>query len=810
MISKFVEVILPLPLKGTFTYFTNQNIDIGQRVIVQFGVRKLYSAVVKKVHSKQPKEYTAKPILAILDEPPIVNTLQLKLWDWISKYYMCELGDIMNIALPSSLKLASESKILIHPNFDGDISPLDSEEANIINTLVNNKESNIYNLSSFVKNKNILSVINQMIRKELVFIQEDLQNKFYYKKVSVLSFITTKNKLADIKLTKKQLAFIESYFILHNREPQRKWIVSEMLKEIGFSRSILNLLIKKDIFAINQEIVSRLSNDDISLTGDKKLCDFQKNALSELKKGFIKKDVCLLHGVTSSGKTELYIKLIKEQIEKGKQVLFLMPEIALTMQMVTRLKQVFGNKVGLSHSHLNNSERVEVWNCVQYNNHEMNYPIILGARSSLFLPFNNLGLVIVDEEHDTSYKQHHISPRYHARDVAIYLASLHKAKVILGSATPSLESYYNVNQDKFYLVEMSQRYKGISLPKIEIIDIRKAHLKKQMTSQFSNIMIDMIKSSLILGKQIILFQNRRGYSPVMSCCSCSFTPVCKQCDVSLTYHKIHAHLRCHYCGYTEKLPNHCPSCFSEEFQEKGFGTEQVEEKLNELFPNYIITRMDYDTTRKKNSYQHMISDFEQGKIDILIGTQMVTKGLDFDNVALVGILDADSMLSFPDFRAYERAFSLMIQVAGRAGRKSSQGKVLIQTYNPDHKIFQLLKDYNLSNFTTQQISERKLFNYPPFYRLIGITLKHKNKSMLNQCAEQLSLNLKNSFGSRVLGPEFPFIARIRNYYNKHILLKIEREMSFSNAKKIINMILNNLKERKDFRSLRIVIDVDPY
>ena len=517
-----------------------------------------------------------------------------------------------------------------------------------------------------------------------------------------------------------------------------------------------------------------------------------------------------MHGVTSSGKTELYIKLIEEQLKQGKQVLYLLPEIALTTQIIKRLQKHFGNKVGITHSHLNNGERVEVWKAVQEQDSEkVQYPIMLGARSSLFLPFSNLGLIIVDEEHDSSFKQHQPAPRYHARDAAIYLAYLHKAKVLLGSATPCVESYYNAKIGKYALVEMHTRFADIALPKIEIIDIRKAHLKKEMKHQFAPDMLNAIQETLEAGKQVILFQNRRGYSPVMSCGTCSYTPNCNSCDVSLTFHKWNNQLKCHYCGYTEQVPEVCPSCTAKDFSDKGFGTEQIEESLKELLPDYVTKRMDYDTTRGKNAHQQIITDFEQGRIDILVGTQMVTKGLDFDNVALVGILNADSMLHFPDFRAYERAFQLMMQVAGRAGRKGKQGKVLIQTYDEEHEMFSLLKKNDFATFIKQQVEERKLFQYPPYNRLIGITLKHKNQRKLDEAAMQLAIMMRKSFGSRVLGPEYPAIARIRNYYHKNVLLKIEQKGSIAEAKVILSTIIERMQNHSDFKSIRFIIDVDP-
>jgi primosomal protein N' (replication factor Y) len=808
---KYIDVILPLPVKGTFTYsFIDDDLSVGQRVIVQFGVRKLYSGIVAKIHDEKPKDYEAKQLIAVLDEKPIVNAKQLLFWEWIATYYMCNLGDVMNAALPSSFKLASESKVIVHPDFDGDLDALKEDELNLLNALTHQEELSVIEISKLLNIKSVFSFINELIRKEIVQLKEDLHDKYKAKKVKIVSLIADDEKIKAIKLSQKQHELLNAFLLLIEQNPAKKWSVSLLIQASGYSRVILNSLVKKEIFAIEEEGISRLLKSSQELIGDKALADFQQKALAEIRTAFTEKEVCLLHGVTSSGKTELYIKLIEEQLKQGKQVLYLLPEIALTTQIIKRLQKHFGNKVGITHSHLNNSERVEVWRAVQKQaDDKMQYPIMLGARSSLFLPFDNLGLIIVDEEHDSSFKQHQPAPRYHARDAAIYLAHLHKAKVLLGSATPCVESYYNAKKGKYALAEMHTRFADIALPKIETIDIRKAHLKKEMKHQFAPAMLNAIQETLEAGKQVILFQNRRGYSPIMSCGTCAYTPNCNSCDVSLTFHKWNNQLKCHYCGYTEQVPEVCPSCTAKDFSDKGFGTEQIEESLKELLPYYVTKRMDYDTTRGKNAHQQIITDFEQGRIDILVGTQMVTKGLDFDNVALVGILNADSMLHFPDFRAYERAFQLMMQVAGRAGRKGKQGKVLIQTYDEEHEMFSLLKKNDFATFIKQQVEERKLFQYPPYNRLIGITLKHKNQRKLDEAAMQLAIMMRKSFGSRVLGPEYPDIARIRNYYHKNVLLKIEQKGSIAEAKVILNTIIERMQNHSDFKSFRFIIDVDP-
>ena len=811
-VIKYVDVIIPLPLKGIYTYSTQEDeLLIGQRVVVQFGRRKLYSAVVLRIHYNKPEEYEVKPMLAILDDIPVVNLIQLKLWEWMANYYMCNIGDVMNAALPASFKLASESKVIIDKEFDGDIDFLSANERILLDALSQKNELTVHEISQIINTKSILPFINELIRKEVIQIKEDLYDRYKEKQIKVVKFISSEKELRDIKLTQKQDNFITSYLKLVNKIENRTWTLSELLKNIQSSRAVFNALVLKGVFALEQKSISRLQKSKHNLIKAKQLSGFQKKALNEIKDSFQEKDVCLLHGVTSSGKTELYIKLIEEQLNNGKQVLYLLPEIALTTQIIKRLQKIFGNKVGVTHSHLNNSERVEIWRAVkQKKNNKYQYPIMLGARSSLFLPFDNLGLIIVDEEHDSSFKQNQISPRYNARDTAIYLAGLHNSKVLLGSATPSLETYYNVKKNKFGLIEMNSRFEGIALPNIQTIDIRKVHLKKQMVYQFAPDMLKSINEILEDGKQVILFQNRRGYSPVLSCESCAYTPNCAHCDVSLTYYKWNNNLKCHYCGYSQNIPETCPSCSAKEFSDKGFGTEQIEESLKELFPNYITRRMDYDTTRGKNAYQKIISDFEEGEIDILVGTQMITKGLDFDNVALVGILNADNMLHFPDFRSHERAFQLMLQVSGRAGRKDKQGQVLIQTYDEDHEIFRLLKANDFKTFIKRQADERKLFNFPPYNRLIKVTLKHTNQKKLDEAAQQLSILMRKSFGNRVLGPEYPAISRIRNYYHKNLLLKIEQEVSITNAKMILNTIIESMQNHSDFKSIRFIIDVDPF
>ena len=713
MHEKYVEVIVPLPVKGSFTYSIeglDDNISIGKRVVVQFGARKIYTGIVIDIHNNKP-EYKIKKVLEVIDDNVLVDPIQIKFWKWISLYYISTLGDVMNAAIPASLKLASESKIIIHPYFDGDISGLNSKEIKIVESLTSKIELNINDIVLLLHQNLVFPIINNLIRKEIIQIKEELIDSFKFKVIKTVQLVGQdfESYYRKIKNAKKQEELLNFIISNHTKFPNKKWIVSEVLKKSGISRSVLNALIEKNILMIESHEISRLTSGVNKLEKLRNLTIEQERSIREIRKSFKEKDVCLLHGVTSSGKTEIYIKLIEEQIKKGKQVLYLLPEIALTTQIINKLKKYFGNDVGVYHSNLSNSERVEVWNAVkEKDDNKMTYKIILGARSSLFLPFKDLGLVLVDEEHDQSFKQHNPTPRYHARDSSIYLASLYNAKVLLGSATPSIETYYNAINKKYGHVELNVRYGDLPLPKIHIVDIRKLHLKRKMQYHFSPFLIENIRDCLINNRQVILFQNRRGYAPILECDSCNWSVRCKHCDVSLTYHKYIKSLRCHYCGYTNKIFQRCQNCRDGEMIDKGFGTEQIEEDIKSLFPNASVERMDHDTTRGKYSYKEIIHRFESRSVDILIGTQMVTKGLDFDNVHLVGILNADSMLKFPDFRSLERSYQLMSQVSGRSGRKEERGQVIIQTYDNQHEI---INHYRLKGISIGDGKNRRVRIY---------------------------------------------------------------------------------------------------
>ncbi|MES2140296.1 MAG: primosomal protein N' [Bacteroidota bacterium] len=891
----FVDVILPLAVPNLYTYRVpydwNDVIEVGQRVVVQFGRGKLYSALVRNIHEIPPKQYEAKYIDSILDEHPIVNLKQFALWDWMSQYYMCHIGDVMVAALPGGLRLASETKIVLNPEYTAQklavesdqIESLSDKEHLIIEALEVRTVLSINEVSEILEQKTVYPILKVLIEKGVVLIHEELKEKFKPKIESFVRITEHANDEENLKTifpllekkAPKQLDVLIAYIKLSERYSQvtannlpissshKEVKKSEIIKMISGAEAALKSLVQKNILEIYEREVGRFTSYD-SANKISQLNEVQQQVYESIQEQFgwkkversklkvessivanellstinqqsstTEKDVVLLHGVTSSGKTEIYVKLIEQAIAKGEQVLYLLPEIALTTQIINRLRKYFGDSVGVYHSKFNGNERVEVWNNVlsagvessklessklkssssepvtTFNSKLSNFKLIVGARSSLFLPFSNLGLVIVDEEHDTSYKQYDPAPRYNARDGAIYLAHIHKAKTLLGSATPSIESYYNAQEGKYGFVEITQRFGGVQMPEILIADVKEATRKKLMKSHFSPLLLDTVTLALQNKEQIILFQNRRGFAPQLECNICAWIPQCTNCDVSLTYHKASNQLRCHYCGYSIKPPNKCGACGDTNLRMKGFGTEKIEEELSIFYPKAKIARMDLDTTRSKFAHQHIIQDFEDGNIDILVGTQMVTKGLDFDNVSMVGILNADSMLNFPDFRSFERSFQLMAQVSGRAGRKNKRGKVIIQTQNPDHSIIQDVISTNFLSMYTNQLLDRKNFNYPPFFRLIEITLIHRDVNMVNASAKFLADELKHHLKKRVLGPEFPVVSRIRNLYHKNILLKIERDASVVQVKKIVSNLLVQFKSSSDYKSVRVQIDVDP-
>ncbi len=816
----YADLIIPVPLPKLFTYAVPENLipecEPGKRVIVQFGTKKMYTGVIKNIHNNKPV-YETKDILSVLDNSPVINNLQLKFWDWTAEYYMCTLGEIYKAALPAGLKLESETNIMLNDN--ADYSGI-SEKEEIVIGLLTNEDSLTINKLEKETDFNVLPVIKKLTDKNIISAEERIKKRY---KPRFEEYIRLPKKMNDekylsevlekLKRAKKQSELLMNFIYLTKYgsenfggiKPAKIFLKKDVLKFCEATPANLKSLVEKEYLISEKKEVSRLISEKYENVEFKDLNTFQLKALVKIKENFEKKDVVLLHGVTSSGKTEIYIKLIEEQLAEGKQVLYLLPEIALTAQITTRLEKIFGNKLGIYHSKFNDNERVEVWKNLQSGK----FKLILGVRSSIFLPFDNLGLIIVDEEHENTYKQYNPAPRYNARDASAVLAKLHNAKVLLGTATPSIESYYNAKVGKYALVELKQRYKDIKLPEIQIADTKEAKRKKQMKSLFAPKILENIKQTLENKEQIILFQNRRGFSPFTECETCGYIPKCEHCDVSLTFHKFTGQLVCHYCGYSEKATKVCKACESPTMTARGFGTQKIEDEIKVFFPDVKTARMDLDSTGSKKAYHKIIYDFENGNTDILIGTQMVSKGLDFDNVALVGIMNADNMLNFPDFRAFERSFQLMAQVSGRAGRKNKQGKVIIQTSDKNHPIIKNVIQNDYEAMFNSQLALRKQYKYPPFYRLIKLNISHKNKAVTDSAAENLAKNLISIFGNRILGPEYPVISRIKNRYIKTILIKIERKLSHRKAKELINLTINKVKENEKFKYVRFIADVDP-
>ena len=837
----FADIIVPLGVPNKYTYRVpkelNETIAIGKRVLVQFGKTKIYTGIIYKIHSLAPKEYQAKYIDTILDDYPIVTELQLKFWDWLAFYYCANPGDVMNAALPSGLKLSSTSHIQINPEFNFEEinhSYFNEKEHLLIDTLHASPNLSFDDVSSLLKLKSALGIINTLLKKNAIIVYEDVKDKY---KPKLQSFIRLNEKYTNEVLLGETLTQLEKkafnqaealLYFLHlqkNKEANLNgWIKkSDLTKKV--EASAVTALVKKLIFTEQQFEVGRLLFEKSNNTL-KALSKTQQHAYEKTKLGFKENKPVLLHGVTGSGKTEIYIQLIKDNLKEDKQVLFLIPEIALTTQLITRLRAVFGEMVGVYHSRFSENERVEIWNNIlegtkdsrhktqdvtnekqETVNHK--YKIILGARSCLFLPFTKLGLIIVDEEHDNSFKQHDPSPRYHARDSALYLATLHKANVLLGSATPSIESYYNASQLKYTLVELNNQFVESGGTTIEVCDINYFDKSNQMKACLTPPLFNAIEQALAKKEQVILFQNRRGFAPYTECKQCGYVPHCVQCDVSLIYHKHQQKLICHYCGYSIAPPKTCSACGSNNLHYKGLGTEKIEEDIEVLFPNAKIARMDLDSTRSKYAYKQLIDDFESGNIDILIGTQMVTKGLDFNNVSIVGVLNADSILNFPDFRSFEKAFQLITQVKGRAGRSKDKGMVFVQTTQPQHHVLNYISENKIKNFLADTLAERQQYNYPPFSRLFEINIISKDVNEVNHLSNELFQLLKPTFNENLLGPEFPLISRIKNQYYKRILIKTSKTETSTSIRQTIFTALNDLQNNFKNWRYRVSIDVDP-
>jgi primosomal protein N' (replication factor Y) len=790
---------------------------VGIRVVVQFGARKFFSALVYRLHEEAPEgDFELKEIEAILDQEPIVNQAQLIAWEWVANYYCCSLGEVFKAALPSALKLESQSKVSYNPNFEM-TSGLSNEEEALLLMLQGHGQANISDINQFLGRKSSYATLKVLLEKNAVVMEETLKESYRPK---VVSYVKVTDKLAspqkielafeEVKKSKKQTALLELFLAetCYNETPKTSLPKKELMEQSGLSDAILRVLVEKEILALEEVEIGRLDlteNDNPYLY---ELNEWQEEAYLQLKKEFDTHRPVLLHGVTSSGKTEIYIKLIEEALANGGQVLYLVPEIGLTSQLITRLKRAFGNKAGIYHSKFNDSERVEIWHHVLQDKKE-SHQLIIGARSAVFLPFKKLGLIIVDEEHENSYKQFDPAPRYHARDLAVVLGQIHQCPVLLGTATPSFLSYFNVKMGKYGLVELNQRYQDMQMPEIIIADIKEATRRKQMRSLLTPELYDEIELALKNKEQVILFQNRRGFAPYVQCGACGWIPKCKNCDVSLTYHKFRSSLICHYCGHAASLPSSCGECHSEDIRTKGFGTEQIEEELGKLFPETNIARMDIDTTRAKRAFEQIIYKFENRQIDILVGTQMVTKGLDFDHVRVVGILNADQLLNYPDFRSFERSFQLIAQVSGRAGRKNKRGKVVIQTSQPTHPVLFEVTENNFVQLFNRQMEERKLFKYPPYYRLIKVVVKHKSRERLEMGSNQLADLLRKKFGMQVLGPEYPLVGRIQNWYQKEIWLKLAKNKRLEEAKKLLMDDIAQIKGLPNNTGLIVYADVDP-
>lgn len=816
----FVTVIIPVAIPKLYTYSVPLHLKpfvrVGCRAEVQFGKSKLYAALIYKIHNNAPEGYSTKPIINVLDEEPVVTSLQFQLWEWMSKYYATTMGEVMNAALPAGLKLASETTLLIHPGFteeDFAREDLKEKERTILEALYQRIELSVAEVQAILDQKTIYPYIKSLMEKRLIRVKEELRDKYTTKKVDLIELAEpyksdqSQLKVAFEKIGTRALRQAETLMAYIQLSKELEEVPKKTLYERArIEAPMLKKLVDKGILVVVQKAISRLSNYHGAVIGNFKLSQAQDQALVEVQAAFAQKNVVLLHGVTGSGKTQVFVELMEEVIAQGKQVLYLLPEIALTAQIVQRLQKHFGDQIVVYHSKFNNNERVEIWQSVMEGT-----PIVLGARSALFLPFNNLGLIIVDEEHDPSYKQKEPAPRYNARDTAVFLSYLYGAKTLLGTATPSLETYYNVQQKKYGLVELNKRFGEATLPVIHIIDAGEETRKKRMKSHFTPQLLTAIEETLAAGDQVILFQNRRGYAPVYSCNTCGWTADCIDCDVSLTYHKFTNDLHCHYCNYHQKLPSSCPACGNHSLVIKGFGTEKIEDELQIFLPKVKVARMDWDTVRGKHGHEKIINRFASGEVDILVGTQMVTKGLDFDNVGLVGVMSADQMLHFPDFRATERAFQLLLQVSGRAGRKKKQGKVLIQAFKTNHPVLREVKGHSFKEFVQREITERHKFSYPPFNRIIRLQLKHKKVDIVEKAAQFFAKALDKQLGDKVKGPIPPGIARIRTYYLRDIMIKLSKSSKqLDYTKRLILDIQNHLRAQKGFSSVRLVIDVDPY
>lgn len=824
---KYVDVIFPLPLSSVFTYSVSPELEtsvcVGCRVVVPFGPKKIYTGLVVGVRDDYSGNYKLKSVMEILDRAPVLLPLQMELWRWIAEYYLCTLGDVYKAALPSGMKLESESLVTLNKDFCGSLKMSGRQQA-VLDALSDKGEMTLSQLQNACGDKKAVTVVKTLLDKGVLKMKEEVRRS--YKPRTEVRVRLTKEYFDEAKLNGaldgmgraykrkalllKYLELSEAGAALHLDNPHMLVEVGrrQLVEAAGGTMQACNDLVEAGILETYLYETGRLARTDVVDTvGLAPLSEAQSEALSRIEEEFHARPVCLLHGVTSSGKTEIYIHLIQKMLEQGKQVLYLVPEIALTTQLTERLYRVFGPKMGVYHSKFSDAERVEIW---RKQLSDEPYELMLGVRSSLFLPFRRLGLVVVDEEHEQSYKQQEPAPRYHARNAAIVLAQKCGAKTLLGSATPSLETYHNVQVGKYGFVALTERFGRVQLPEVEVVDVKELRRKRRMSGFFSPRLLEEMRAALGRREQVILFQNRRGYAPVVECHTCGWVPKCLHCDVSLTYHKEQEKLVCHYCGYTCNVPQHCPACEGTDLVQRGFGTERVEDEVQQVFPDASVARMDLDTTRSRTAYERMLADFQAGKTDILIGTQMVTKGLDFERVSVVGILDADGMLNVPDFRSHERAFQLMAQVAGRAGRRHKRGLVVLQTKSPDLPVVRQVVAHDYAGLYVQQMEERQAFGFPPFCRLVYIYIKYRDPHYLDQIAARIASQLRAVLGPRVLGPAAPPVSRIQTFYIRRIVVKLEPGISLARVREELLRVRQDVfSSCEGSSSAQVYFDVDP-
>ncbi len=819
----FADLLIPVPVGQKFTYRVPSTLadhmEVGKRVIVPFGDRRILTGVVLAIHHSPPRDHEAKSIIDLLDDFPAMSARQLELLDWMASYYMCTPGEALQAALPAGLKLSSESLVQLHPAFDFDSSPFDfsGKEEALLRNLASGTMT-YTEISKLLGVKSIHAILKSLVGKQAILLLEEVQDKYVpkrQKRMRLAKPYAAKEALEDLfkKIGSKPrqeevlLHYLQQVPVFQDPELNKKGIPRKSFSDAGLSLSSVNTLVKQGILEDHEVIVSRFDEEESPPLSVPVLSEAQQKCLYEVLSGFEKTGTSLLHGITGSGKTEIYIELIRKALDSGTQVLYLLPEIALTTQIVHRLRRVFGQSMGVYHSRFSDNERVEVWNGILSGKHRF----IVGARSSVFLPFEELGLIIVDEEHDASYKQQDPAPRYQARDVALVLGRLHHAKVLLGSATPSLESWFQSQTGKYHYVHLPERFGEAHLPEVIMADLVKERKRKSLQGGFSPVLISAISDALRNKEQVIIFQNRRGYSPMLECEDCGWIPQCINCSVSLTYHQFRGSLICHYCGYRQPPVKQCPACSSTRIRTVGTGTEKLEQELAVLFPAAVVKRMDFDTTRTRSSYESLLDEFAKGKTQILVGTQMVTKGLDFDHVSVVGVFNADRLLHFPDFRAHERGYQLITQVSGRAGRRDKPGKVIVQTYRTDHPIFRYVISNNFSEFYTNELRDRQERAYPPYSRLIEITVRHADRLKCKSAADHLATHLKSALKDvRISGPAEPVIPRIRNEYYMNLLIKIHRgHAHLQTVKQAVVGEVDKIYRSKDYGKLRIVADVDP-